>query len=30
VNWLGNEEFQNYSFWAVDRNGDRAWSYALP
>ena len=30
VNWLGNEEFQNYSFWAVDRNGDRAWSYARP
>ena len=28
VNWLGNEEFKNYSFWAVDKSGDRAWSYA--
>jgi thiamine biosynthesis lipoprotein len=30
VNWMGNEEFRNYSFWAVDRNGDQAWSYARP
>ena len=28
VNWMGNEEFKNYSFWAVDKSGDRAWSYA--
>lgn len=28
VNWIGDAEFRNYSFWAVDRNGDRAWSYA--
>ena len=28
VNWMGNEEFKNYIFWAVDRSGDRAWSYA--
>ena len=30
VNWLGHEEFKNYSFWAVDKSGDRAWSYAQP
>ncbi|MFM8752313.1 MAG: FAD:protein FMN transferase [Actinomycetota bacterium] len=30
VNWMGNEEFANYSFWAVDKSGDRAWSYAHP
>jgi len=28
VNWMGDEEFKNYSFWAVDKSGDRAWSYA--
>ena len=28
VNWIGNEEFKNYAFWAVDKSGDRAWSYA--
>ena len=28
VNWMGHEEFKNYSFWAVDKSGDRAWSYA--
>lgn len=27
INWLGNEEFRNYSFWAVDKIGDSAWSY---
>lgn len=30
VNWLGNEEFKNYSFWAVDKSGDKAWSYVRP
>ena len=30
VNWMGNEVFANYSFWAVDKSGDRAWSYAHP
>jgi hypothetical protein len=28
VNWIGNEEFTNYTFWAVDKSGDGAWSYA--
>lgn len=27
VNWMGNEAFRNYSFWAVDKSGDGAWSY---
>lgn len=27
VNWLGVEEFRAYSFWAVDKSGDLAWSY---
>ena len=27
VLWLGNPAFANYSFWAVDRYGDGAWSY---
>jgi thiamine biosynthesis lipoprotein len=27
VNWLGAAEFRNYSFWAVDKCGDNAWSY---
>ena len=27
VLWLGNTAFANYSFWAVDRYGDGAWSY---
>ena len=27
VNWMGDEAFRNYSFWAVDKNGDGAWSY---
>jgi thiamine biosynthesis lipoprotein len=30
VNWLGAEEFRNYSFWAVDKTGERAWSYSHP
>lgn len=30
VNWLGAEEFRNYSFWAVDKTGDGAWSYQYP
>jgi thiamine biosynthesis lipoprotein len=30
VNWMGNEAFRNYRFWAVDKNGDRAWSYQQP
>lgn len=30
VNWIGNHEFQNYIFWAVDKDGDRTWSYAHP
>ena len=30
VNWLGNEAFRNYSFWAVDKSGDQAWSYTRP
>jgi len=28
VNWLGDEAFRNYSFWAVDKSGDQAWSYS--
>lgn len=28
INWLGAEEFRNYSFWAVDKHGDSAWSYS--
>ena len=28
VNWMGAEEFRNYSFWAVDKSGERAWSYS--
>ena len=27
INWLGRDEFRNYSFWAVDKVGDTAWSY---
>lgn len=27
VNWIGAEEFRNYSFWAVDKRGNNAWSY---
>ncbi len=27
VNWIGNQAFRNYSFWAVDKLGDSAWSY---
>ena len=27
VNWMGNEAFRNYSFWAVDKSEDGAWSY---
>ncbi|MBU3692296.1 MAG: FAD:protein FMN transferase [Candidatus Nanopelagicaceae bacterium] len=27
VNWMGDEAFRNYSFWAVDKSGDGAWSY---
>ena len=27
VLWLGDPAFANYSFWAVDRYGDGAWSY---
>lgn len=30
VNWLGHEEFRNYTFWAVDKIGDSAWSYRNP
>jgi thiamine biosynthesis lipoprotein len=30
VNWLGNKLFRNYSFWAVDKSGDHAWSYSHP
>ena len=30
VNWLWAEEFRNYSFWAVDKTGDQAWSYQYP
>lgn len=30
VNWIGAEEFRNYSFWAVDKTGDQAWSYRDP
>ena len=30
VNWLGAEEFRNYSFWAVDKFGEQAWSYQYP
>ena len=30
VNWLGDELFRNYSFWAVDKSGDHAWSYSHP
>ena len=30
VNWLGNDIFRNYSFWAVDKSGDQAWSYSRP
>ncbi len=30
VNWLGAAEFRNYSFWAVDKSGERAWSYSRP
>ena len=28
VNWMGVEEFRNYSFWAVDKHGDNAWSFS--
>ena len=28
VNWMGVPEFRNYSFWAVDKRGDNAWSYS--
>ena len=27
VNWIGRDEFRNYSFWAVDKVDDKAWSY---
>ena len=27
VNWLGQEIFRPYQFWAVDKYGDGAWSY---
>lgn len=27
VNWIGQAEFRNYSFWAVDKLGQSAWSY---
>lgn len=30
VSWLGNQEFKNYTFWAVDKSGDRSWSYTQP
>ena len=30
VLWLGDPAFANYSFWAVDRYGDGAWSYQNP
>lgn len=30
VNWIGAEEFRNYSFWAVDKSGDGAWSLKYP
>lgn len=30
VNWLGDEALRNYTFWAVDKSGDGAWSYAHP
>jgi thiamine biosynthesis lipoprotein len=30
VNWLGHEALRNYSFWAVDKSGDHAWSYSHP
>lgn len=30
VNWLGQEQFRNYTFWAVDKIGDSAWSYRNP
>lgn len=30
VLWLGDPAFSNYSFWAVDRYGDGAWSYQNP
>lgn len=28
VNWMSAPEFRNYSFWAVDKRGDNAWSYS--
>ena len=30
VNWLSDEAFRNYTFWAVDKSGDGAWSYRHP
>lgn len=30
INWLGRPEFRNYSFWAVDKLGESAWSFKNP
>lgn len=30
VTWMGKEEFRNYSFWAVDKFGEGAWSLKNP
>lgn len=30
INWLGREELRNYSFWAVDKTSDSAWSFKNP
>ena len=27
VNWMGQEAFRSYQFWAVDKYGEGAWSY---
>lgn len=30
VNWLGSDALVEYSFWAVDKEGDASWSYMRP